>query len=247
MVGKAGGLLRIAVAVFIAAVIVAGCAGVLAGKSAARANINDYLSKGPNDFYPAGHDLNGSMTKQVIDVLGWNSTRIDGNLGIGNGSVSIFDIASTRDVEYPEKGFMCGDVSSEPWQPGRKNIAENVTNESEGSGGGNVTGNVTDRPGLSILNNTDINRTGNVSRPAANRTNGEENQNATSSGEQASADGENLTYAAYHPVQYLSPIKDILYEHPLATPGTAYCELLGFETPSGAMVNVGMKCTGYGY
>ncbi len=62
-----------------------------------------------------------------------------------------------------------------------------------------------------------------------------------------STERENLTYAAYHPIQYLNPVRDILYEHPLATSGTAYCELLGFETPSGDLVNVGMKCTGYGY
>ncbi len=65
--------------------------------------------------------------------------------------------------------------------------------------------------------------------------------------EQAKAVSENLTYAAFHPIQYLSPVKDIMYEHPLSTSGTAYCELLGFVPPAGPPVNVGMKCTGYGY
>ena len=83
---------------------------MLVGKAEARANINDYF-KGPNDFYPARHDIEGP-TKFVIDTIGWNATRIDGNLGIGSGDVSLFDLTSTRDVEYPENGFMCGDVYS---------------------------------------------------------------------------------------------------------------------------------------
>lgn len=232
MVGNPGGLLRAAVAVFIVAALVA---GGCAGKAAARADINDYLSKGPNDFYPARHDVNGSMTKQVIDVLGWNATRFDGNVGIGNGSVSVFDLASTRDVEYPENAFMCGDVSTQPWQPGRKNMVKNANVSDPGS---------RSLPGMNI---TGIKDSGEVSQPATNRTADEESQEATSNVEHVSDEGRNLTYMAYHPVQYLSPVKDILYEHPLATPGTAYCELLGFEIPSGEMINVGMKCTGYGY
>ena len=216
MIGNTGGIARIVVAVFIAAAIVAGgCAGAITGKVAARANINDYLSKGPNEFYPARHDVNGSMAKQVIDVLGWNATSIDGNVGIGDGSVSVFDLTGTHEVDYPDNAFMCGDVSTQLWQPDGNTTASNDS--------------------------------GNVTMPTGNLSTGEEGQNATSNLEQADDEGENLTYTAYHPIQYLSPVKDILYEHPLATPGTAYCELLGFEIPSGEKVNVGMKCTGYGY
>ncbi len=125
-----------------AIILTAACAGTLVGKAEARANIQDYF-KGPNDFYPARHDLNGSSTKFVIDTIGWNATAVIGNLGIGNASPSIFDLTSTRDVEYPESGFMCGDVSTQPWQPGKKNVAENVTNESEEKKG-NATVNATE-------------------------------------------------------------------------------------------------------
>ncbi len=79
------------------------------GRADGRADIQNYL-KGPNLFYPRFHDLNGSATKQVIDVLGWNQTRLAGNVGIGNGSVRTFDLTHTYDVEYPENEFMSGDV-----------------------------------------------------------------------------------------------------------------------------------------
>jgi hypothetical protein len=227
--------------VSIAAIILtAACAGMLAGKAEARANIQDYF-KGPNDFYPARHDVEGP-TKLVIDTVGWNATAVIGNAGIGNGDVSLFDVTSTQDVEYPESAFMCGDVSTQPLVPGKKNIAETPANASEEYGGENATLNATDSRSL-----TRRGVSGNISQPVANRTMETERQNATEDVEQARAAGENLTYDAYHPIQYLSPVRDILYEHPLATSGTAYCELLGFETPSGDLVNVGMKCTGYGY
>lgn len=217
---SAGGLLKITVTALVMALLTAGaCAGVLSGKAEARANIRDYLVTGPNGFYPGGHGVNGSATKAVIDVLGWNATRIMGNVGIGDGSVSIFNQTSTMDVDYPAAGFMCGDVSTQPWEPDNAKSANNTVAESGKPGEGNGTANATDGSVRSIFNGPG----------------------------QYHAESENRTYAMYHPIWYLNPVTDLLYEHPLATSGTAYCELLGFRTPSGDIINVGMKCTGYGY
>ncbi|OPY25321.1 MAG: hypothetical protein A4E28_03183 [Methanocella sp. PtaU1.Bin125] len=61
------------------------------------------------------------------------------------------------------------------------------------------------------------------------------------------AGDDRLTYALYHPLRIGRPVDDLLYEHPLATPGTTCCRLVGVRMPSGALVNAGIKCTGYGY
>jgi hypothetical protein len=254
-------------------------------KADARANIQDYL-KGPNLFYPSGYDRPGPMNL-TIQTVGWNVTRIAGNVGIGNGSVRTFDRTSTYDVEYPVNEFMCGDVSTQPWIPGLKTEAPQTEAAAEENATGEVTGepgapgapeeNVTaPEAGTEIISNTSrfaiqpalqngtnsmrnetYNRTGEGAfnrsgRTASNATNVTNATNATNKTapdnlEQARAAAEGPIYDAYHPIQYLRPVKDILYEHPLSTSGTAYCMLLGFETPAGDLVNVGMKCTGYGY
>ncbi len=240
----------------------------LAINACARANIEDYLSKGPNDFYPGGHDVNGSPVKQVIDVLGWNATSIIGNLGIGNNSISLFNSTSQMyDVDYPENGFMCGQISTQPWAPGEagssnnspRSAEDNTTTENAEKGnnssvnGSNPT--FTNTPGKADHGNysESLGRALNTSEQSPEEDlNGSSSdsdystENKTGEAGQNDAD-ENQTYAAYHPIRIGKPVKDLLYEHPLATPGTAYCELLGFQTPSGALINVGMKCTCYGY
>lgn len=274
MGGAVGIALKPVLAVCVAiAIVTIACIGPLSGKAAARANIQDYL-KGPNLFYPRFHDVNGSSTKFVIDTVGWNATRIAGNVGIGDGSVKTFDQTSTFDVEYPENEFMCGDVSTQPWVPGLKTEAPQVEAAAEESATGDVTAERTE-PEENVASPaiaTGPAIPGNVSRNAPRFTGqdvagGAENKTGNSAGEdavnesgryapanaalanteQARAVSENLTYAAFHPIQYLSPVKDVMYEHPLSTSGTAYCELLGFVPPAGPPVNVGMKCTGYGY
>ncbi len=136
MGGAVGRALILILAVCTAvAIVTIACAGPLAGKAEARANIQDYL-KGPDLFYPRFHDVNGSSTKLVIDTVGWNATRIAGNVGIGNGSVKTFDQTHTYDVEYPENEFMCGDVSTQPWVPGLKTEAPQV----EAAAAENATG-----------------------------------------------------------------------------------------------------------
>jgi hypothetical protein len=281
-----GDSFRTTVVILLMAFVLAGAlASGITGKADARANINNYLSKGPNDFYPSGYDREGPM-KLAIDTVGWNATRIAGNLGIGNGSVRTFDQASTYETDYPDKGFMCGDVSAQPWIPGLKteppqveeaadenatgevtddralqwenvtgrNIFSNVSGDDSGAAGRGFTGG-TDNKTVNRTGEDAINQSGRLASNITNITNATNASNATNATnktapvntEQARAAGENLAFAAYHPVQYLRPVKDVLYEHPLATSGTAYCELLGFETPAGYPVNVGMKCTGYGY
>ena len=246
------------------------CISGFAEKTNARASIQDYL-KGPNLFYPSGYDRPGPVNL-TIQTIGWNATRTAGNLGIGNGSVRTFDRTSTFDVEYPEQGFMAGDVSTQPWIPGLKTgapqeeaaAAEAATGSTEGELGApaeNVNAGKTadsrSQFALALRNaslsgeNVAYNRTGggafNQSGPETSSATNATNLTAPVNHEQATAAFENQTFAAYHPIQYLHPVKDLLYEHPLATSGCAYCQLLGFETPTGDLVNVGMKATGYGY
>ena len=270
MGGAAGGVMKIHVALVAAAIVMMAASGAFfAGKADARANVQDYL-KGPNLFYPSGYDRPGPMNLSV-QTVGWNATRVAGNLGIGNGSVRTFDRTSTFDVEYPEQGFMAGDVSTQPWIPGLKTqappeeatAAEAATGSTEGEpvapaenvNAGNISDgfsryalqaigqNVTAGAGNKTYDGAGEKAVNESQWPAANAT----SETAPVSKEEATAAFENRTFAAYHPIQYLSPVKDLLYEHPLSTSGCAYCQLLGFETPAGDLVNVAMKATGYGY
>jgi hypothetical protein len=220
------------VALAIAVIVMTAVAFLFAGEDAARADIRNYL-KGPNLFYPSGSDRPGPVNL-TIQTAGWNATRIAGNVGIGNGSVRTFDRTSTFDVEYPVNAFMCGDVSTQPWIPGLKTEVPQAEAAAEENATGEVTGEgAFDRSGRFATNASSATNATNITAPVNT--------------EQVKAAGEDLTFAAYHPINYLSPVKDVLYEHPLATSGTTYCELLGFVPPAGPPVNVGMKCTGYGY
>ena len=112
-------------------------------------------------------------------------------------------------MEYPENGFMCGDVSVQPWQPGIKNVPENATGKSEESGEGNATGNTTNYRSLPGGNVTDTNVSAytdvsdDLSQQDADHVAGESNQSVTGTTGRVSPESDNLTYAAYHPIQYL--------------------------------------------
>ncbi len=137
---------------------------------------------------------------------------------------------------------MCADVSTQPWVPGKYNVAENATNESEETGKGNATANATneseetgkgnatanatesvgENQTLPVVNATgrnltdsvsrlianraadlaDVNATDNESQPVANRTAGEAESPGEGTTGRVSTESENLTYAAYHPIQY---------------------------------------------
>ena len=238
--------------------------GPLAGKAAARAELQNYL-QGPNLFYPARYDQPGP-TNLTIQTVGWNVTRLAGNVGIGNGSVRTFDQTHTFDVEYPLHEFMCGDVSQQPWIPGLKTEppkAEAAAEESEtgSTAGHNVApaanatspelpANASDfavrqaSPDVTGSPGTAGNETGNRTR---DRAANESRQAAANNMALIRSVNENQAFDAFHPIQYLNPVRDLLYEHPLSTSGCTYCQLLGFQPPAGPPVNVGMKCTGYGY
>jgi len=219
----------------------------------ARIDIGDIAGMGPNQYELIGADVDGSATKYVVDTLGWNATRVIGNVGIGDGSVAIFDLYSPDEVDYPDDAFMCGDVSMQPWTPRLKQpVPENET-----AAGANVTGNATATGTLPEVNVSGpngpdgpngLNNSSRYRFDLADEGAGDDVEHlAPESPENARTEGVSPIYAAFHPIQIMRPVQDIMYEHPWATPGTAYGELLGFMTPSGVPVNVGMKCTAYGY
>ena len=51
----------------------------------------------------------------------------------------------------------------------------------------------------------------------------------------------------YHAILFGRPIDDLLYENPLAVPGTAYLRLVGLQMPGGGCLNIGMKTLATGY
>lgn len=51
----------------------------------------------------------------------------------------------------------------------------------------------------------------------------------------------------YHSILLGRPIDDMLYEHPHGIATNAYGRLTGLQLPGGGIVNVGLRCLGYGY
>jgi hypothetical protein len=51
----------------------------------------------------------------------------------------------------------------------------------------------------------------------------------------------------YHAILFGRPVDDLLYEYPLAIPGTAYLRLVGLQMPGGGCLNIGMKTLATGY
>jgi len=240
--------------------VVALAAGIgvahMSGKANARADIQDYLNQGPEDFEPSGWDQNGTAINDVIDVLGWNATMAMGNVGIGNGSLAALNDTSTSGVDYTNEYLTSGDISTAPLSAGGAGISGDQTNESADNSSSveaPKNGSVEDASltGVNESSHPASNETGN---PAPNQSGNQsvEPGNATKSppagaGNISETDAENLTYVSSHPITFGRPLHDLFTEGPLSTVGTTYVRLVGLRMPSGQLLNVAMKCSGYGY
>ena len=101
MSGSDGHMLRSASSILLIIVLLmAAMIGMQAGKAYARASLATYVNNPPGTWEPSGYNVNGTAIKLDVDTLGWNSTRIMGNIGMGDGSVSAFKHLSNPDVNF---------------------------------------------------------------------------------------------------------------------------------------------------
>ncbi len=203
--------------------------GIQAEKAYARASLSTYVNNPPGAWEPSGYNVNGTAIKLDIDTLGWNSTRIMGNIGMGDGSVSALKHMSNPNVNFTLNNFMAGDVSEAPWDPRRITDLNPIGIETEEN---NSTKSIPDS-----INKTDDSKSVselNKTEPASDISTG------PISSQMALND-------PYHAILLGRPVNDLLYENPLALPGTAYFRLVGLQMPGGGCLNIGMKTLTYGY
>ena len=209
--------------------LMAAMTGIQAGKAYARASLATYVNMQPSSWEPSGYNINGTAIKLAVDVLGWNSTRIMGNIGMGDGSVSALKHMSNPDVNFTLSNFMAADVSESPWDPRRITDVNSKDIESEEN---NTTKSMPDS-----INKTDDSK----SVPEVNKT---EPVSDIGTGPISSQMALN---DPYHAILFGRPVNDLLYETPLAIPGTAYFRLVGLQMPGGSCLNIGMKTLATGY
>jgi len=230
MSGSDGHMLRSASCILLLIVLLmAVMTGMQAGKAYARASLATYVSNAPGVWEPIGYNVNGTAVKLAVDVLGWNSTRIMGNVGLGDGSVSALKRMSYSNVEFGLTNFMAADVSEAPWDPERVAYLNRKSLESGANLSTKSISDSTDKAGegtsISDANKSEPSSdsgTGMVSNPMALND-------------------------PYHAILFGRPIDDLLYEKPLAIPGTAYLRLVGLQMPGGGCLNIGMKTLATGY
>lgn len=202
-------------------------------KAYARANLTTYLTIQPNSWEMSGYNVRGTAANLTVDTVGWNNTKIRGNVGLGDGSLSALKQTSNSLVNYSENNFMAGDVSEAPWDFGRITTADTLTPASE------ENTDVKSADGES--GNAETVATDTKEKPA-------ETENNTSQNTMSSySDNSTMIRDAYHPIMMGRPTDDLLYEDPLVVTGTAYCRLIGLAMPGGGCLNVGMRTLGYGY
>lgn len=230
MSGSDGHMLRSASSILLIIVLLmAAMTGMQAGKAYARASLATYVNMQPSSWEPSGYNINGTAVKLAVDILGWNSTRIMGNIGMGDGSVSALKRMSNPDVNFGLSNFMAADISEAPWDPRRITDLTGKNIESEEN---NSAKSIPDS----------INKTDDIKSIPKINTTKPANDIGTSpvSSQMALND-------PYHAILFGRPVDDLLYENPLAIPGTAYFRLVGLQMPGSGCLNIGMKTLATGY
>lgn len=204
-----------------------------AAPAEARANLTAYTTSGPNTWQMKGFNVSGSAPLFIRDTLGWNSTNMLGNVGLGNGSLDSLNATGNRVIDYSADYTMAADVSTAPYDPSRlttvsisgagvePGYAENITEpefESE-TGRNNATS-------VAASLNGDV--------PA---------------GDHADAKGEGSIPLndPYHTFLLGRPLGDMIYQHPHGIATNAYGRLMGLQLPGGACANIAIRAIGYGY
>lgn len=233
MGGGIGQMLRSAsLALFVVLLLLTMLTCMQAGKAYARANLATYMTLQPNSWEMSGYNVNGTAAKLTVDTIGWNATKMIGNVGLGDGSVSALKQTSNKAVNFSENNYMAGDVSETPWDPGRINNLNTMISSSNENNSAKSIDSKTD--------NTDINSSAPDNKTVETEKNASENVTGSNMGNIALND-------VYHAILMGRPTDDLLYEDPRVITGTVYSRFIGLRMPGGGCLNIGMRTLGYGY
>jgi len=217
--------------------------GLAAGKASARASQRAYMTAGPNTWEMMGFNVTGTAAKFVVDHLGWNVSKTFGNVGIGDGSVQALNMSSNiNDINYTDKNFMAGDVTTAPWDPTRItdfSIPKESVPEYNQTPSKNISeAGAKSEPEDIISDNITESTLGNK---------GEQEANISAEVSFGEISGKMALNDPFHSVLFGRPVGDLLYEHPHAISANMYSRLVGLRVPGGSYANVGMRAIGYGY
>lgn len=220
-------------AIFFSVLLLAWLISFQAPAAEARANLTAYTTSGPNTWQMKGFNVSGSAPLFIRDTLGWNSTNMLGNVGLGNGSLDALNATGNRVIDYSGEYTMAADVSTAPYDPSRlttvsisgegvvPGYAENITEpefESE-TGRGNETS-------VAASLNGDV--------PAGSQA-------------EVTAEDSIPLNDPYHTFLLGRPLGDMMYQHPHGIATNAYGRLMGLQLPGGDCANVAIRVIGYGY
>jgi len=106
-------------AIVFSALLLAWLISFQAPPAEARANLTAFTTSGPNTWQMKGFNVSGSAPLFIRDTLGWNNTRMLGNVGLGNGSLDALNATGNRVIDYTAGYTMAADVSTAPYDPSR--------------------------------------------------------------------------------------------------------------------------------
>lgn len=189
----------------------------------ARANLTAYTTTPPNTWEPKGFNVTGTAPWFVVNTLGWNYTRVLGNVGVGNGTLTALNATANRVINYTENNYMAADISMAPFDPSRLTTVS-------------LTGAGVEEGATSNISVGEFeNETG--SQP-------EESARFLNVGEH---DSDMPLNDAYHSILFGRPIDDMYYEHPHGIATNQYGRLTGLQLPGGGMANIAIRALGYAY
>ncbi len=255
----------IAIALFITAMLLAVFAGASANKAEARASLRGNLLTPPGSWEPLGFNVSGTAADFVVAGMGWNATRIGGNVGIGNGSIGALNAASNKkELDFTtDQYFMSGDVTSAPWDAARLNneseppateAGDNETAVNNTTAASNEPVSAENSP-YQVVNTSVGNITLTTPRNDIDVNTDEPAGDNNTASEPVSAPPSNTGNIGrpmelndpYHSLLLGRPVNDLMYEAPLAIQGSMYFRLVGLRVPGGTTANIGMRTLSYGY
>lgn len=217
-------------------------------KASAAANLTAYMSVVCPNWEPMGYNATGTAPWQIVKTLGWDPTKIGGNVGIGDGSYQTLKRASTPDTKFANTGseMMAADISSAPLDVTRMSgYSLPVTDTNNTTAQNNTTAsNTTGQAMLAIPAVEAPHFDKNLSQATNNSSTSVANDVIPAV---AGSTGGMALNDPYHSILMGRPVDDLMYEDPLALSVTAYGRLVGFQLPGGNCANVGIRCLGYGY
>ncbi len=200
----------------------------------ARADFATFADRNTRPTEPVGYDVNGTSVQMVV---AWNGTRGVGNLGIGNGDVSLM---KPEVINSAIRNARVG-----------QNVSANVTARNETLPARNET-----LPADNDTKEEDKNATGWGFRASDTEADADGDGESGESGEAEEAEDQwesllpehvaaasVITRGEPYSITINEPYPHILNENP-TEPAVLYAKMLGLPLPGGRMIDMGIKSLG---